>query len=328
MLYRFEPILKRVIWGGEKIAAYKGISTTHSDIGESWELSGIAGNESVVAEGAELGMTLRELLLRDGAELVGRDNFDRFGPEFPLLVKFIDAHRDLSIQVHPNDEIARRHHSKSGKSEMWYVIGADRDAHLKAGFKSAITPDEYERRVADGSITEALADYRVKEGDLFYLPAGRIHTICAGTLLVEIQQPSDVTYRIYDYDRTDSEGRKRELHTELAREAIDYTVLPDYRTRYTEVRNHAVELISTPHFTTRLYDLTEPHNIDLSTLDSFIAIVALRGSGTLRTDDGSTMRIAQGQTILAPATTQRLDIEPEGALKLLTASVERQKCGH
>ncbi len=321
MLYRFEPIFKRVIWGGEKIAAYKGITTPYSDIGESWELSGIAASESVVAEGRDKGMTLRQLVERDGAMLVGVRNFERFATEFPLLVKIIDAHRDLSIQVHPDDEMARRHHNKSGKSEMWYIVGGD-DAHLKVGFNRAITPDEYEQRVADGTITEVLTDYKVGAGDLFHLPAGRIHTICSGTLLIEIQQPSDVTYRIYDYDRTDSDGRKRELHTELAREAIDYTLRPDYRTRYELLRNRAVELVHTPHFTSRLYDMTEPQRLDLSATDSFVAVVAIEGSGTLTTDDGSQMSVRQGQTVIVTATTKSLAIAPHGELNLQTGSVE------
>lgn len=319
-MYKFEPILKEVIWGGERIAAYKGIATASRTIGESWELSAVAGCESVVSEGAERGMTLTRLVDRHGAALVGRRNFERFGNRFPLLVKFIDAHRDLSIQVHPDDVLAQRRHGSCGKSEMWYIIGAEHGAHLMSGFSRRIGIGEYERRVADNTLTEVLADYRVSAGDLFYIPAGRVHTIGAGTFLVEIQQSSDITYRIYDYGRDGSDGRPRELHTELAREAIDFSVKDDYRTHYTAAKGRGVELLTTPHFTANLYELTAPHGIDLSDVDSFVAVICLEGSARLAAGDGPTMEIRQGETVLVPASAAHLAIDTAG-VKLLTASV-------
>ena len=175
-MYKFQPILKSLIWGGEKIAPYKGIATDQRNIGESWELSGVKDNESVVAEGPEAGTSLPELIARHGAALLGKANYGRFGEEFPLLIKFIDARQDLSIQVHPNDELAWERHKSKGKTEMWYVVSADKDAHLRSGFSKQVTPAEYEASVGDNTITDILADYKIAPGDVFFLPAGRVHS--------------------------------------------------------------------------------------------------------------------------------------------------------
>ena len=195
-MYKFQPILKSLIWGGEKIAPYKGIATDQRNIGESWELSGVKDNESVVAEGPEAGTSLPELIARHGAALLGKANYGRFGEEFPLLIKFIDARQDLSIQVHPNDELAWERHKSKGKTEMWYVVSADKDAHLRSGFSKQVTPAEYEASVGDNTITDILADYKIAPGDVFFLPAGRVHSIGAGSFIAEIQQTSNITYRI------------------------------------------------------------------------------------------------------------------------------------
>lgn len=244
--FKFRPILKTVLWGGEKIIPYKQIESDQKQVGESWELSGVKGNESVVANGELAGTTLPELLAREKERLLGKANYERFGNEFPLLIKFIDARQDLSIQVHPNDQLAwERHHSK-GKTEMWYVVDADKGAHLRSGFAKQVTPAEYEASVADNTITDILKDYEVHPGDLFFLPAGRVHSIGAGSFIAEIQQTSDITYRIYDFNRKGADGKPRELHTELAKGAIDYTVLPDYRTHYKAEKNELTELISCP----------------------------------------------------------------------------------
>ena len=205
-MYKFQPILKSLIWGGEKIAPYKGIATDQRNIGESWELSGVKDNESVVAEGPEAGTSLPELIARHGAALLGKANYGRFGEEFPLLIKFIDARQDLSIQVHPNDELAWERHKSKGKTEMWYVVSADKDAHLRSGFSKQVTPAEYEASVGDNTITDILADYKIAPGDVFFLPAGRVHSIGAGSFIAEIQQTSNITYRIYDFNRRDANG--------------------------------------------------------------------------------------------------------------------------
>lgn len=320
-LYRFEPILKPTLWGGCRIASYKGIETDRTDIGESWELSGVRGNESVVAEGPCAGLTLTELIERERERLVGHTVYERFGSEFPLLVKFIDAHRDLSIQVHPNDELALRRHGSRGKTEMWYVIDADKGARLYSGFDQPITPDQYELSVADGSIASLLRSHAVHRDDLFFLPAGRVHSIGAGVFVAEIQQTSDITYRIYDFGRLGADGRPRELHTELAREAIDYTVLPDYRTRYTLRPNTETPLIDCPCFTTSLYAVDRPITYDCSEFDSFVIVVCIGGAGRLSADGGEATPLRAGETLLVPASAQRLSIEPEPHLRMLTARI-------
>lgn len=320
-MYKFQPILKSMLWGGEKIAPYKQIATQQQSVGESWELSGVKGDESVVSEGPDAGMTLPQLIARDGAQLLGKSNFERFGEEFPLLVKFIDARQDLSIQVHPNDEMAWERHRSKGKTEMWYVVAADEEAHLRSGFSKQVTPAQYEASVADNTITDILTDYIIHPGDVFFLPAGRVHSIGAGAFIAEIQQTSDLTYRIYDFNRRDAQGNTRELHTELAKQAIDYTVQPDYRTHYEKTQNAPVELVSCPYFTTRLYDLTQPLTADYSTLDSFVVVICIEGKGLLTDDCGHEVPIHQGETVLIPASVRSLRITPDGGMKLLTSQI-------
>lgn len=322
-MFKFEPILKSLIWGGEKIAPYKGISTDRHAIGECWELSGLAGDESVVAEGPDRGLRLSELIDRDGAALVGARNYARFGNEFPLLVKLIDAAKDLSIQVHPNDAMAREKHQCNGKSEMWYVIGSDEEARLCLGFNRPVTPEAYEQAVQEGSIHDLLAEYRIAEGDLFHIPAGRIHTIGAGAMLVEIQQTSDITYRIYDYGRLGCDGKPRELHTELAKQALDFSVQSDYRIAYEKQPDQAVRLVTSEHFTTDLLELTHSHRLDLSKLDSFVVVICTKGCGTLTDNNGNQLSIRRGETVLIPASVTELHLSPEGeTLNLLTSRID------
>lgn len=316
---KFTPILKSVIWGGEKIAPYKGIATEQHNIGESWELSGVAGDESVVAVGEYAGMRLPELIARFKGELVGRKIYARHGTEFPLLIKFIDARQDLSIQVHPNDALSKARHNKNGKTEMWYVVGADEGAHLLSGFSKRVTPEQYAASVENNTITELLTDYPVAPGDLFFLPAGRIHAIGAGSFVAEIQQTSDVTYRIYDYGRLGADGKPRELHTELAKDAIDYAVQPDYRTHYELRKNAETPLVSCPYFTTSLYDLDAPAEKELAALDSFLIVMCVGGSGLLVDSEGNETSLRQGETVLVPASTQRVRFVPDGSMKLLTS---------
>ena len=317
--FKFRPILKTVLWGGEKIIPYKQIESDQKQVGESWELSGVKGNESVVANGELAGTTLPELLAREKERLLGKANYERFGNEFPLLIKFIDARQDLSIQVHPNDQLAwERHHSK-GKTEMWYVVDADKGAHLRSGFAKQVTPAEYEASVADNTITDILKDYEVHPGDLFFLPAGRVHSIGAGSFIAEIQQTSDITYRIYDFNRKGADGKPRELHTELAKGAIDYTVLPDYRTHYKAEKNELTELISCPYFTPSLCELDEEKTFDFASLDSFVVFICVEGRGTVEDNEGHKLEVHQGETLLLPATTRSLRVKPEGKLKFLTS---------
>ena len=309
-MYKFEPLLKQTLWGGDKIIPFKHLNTQMERVGESWEISGVKDNETIVANGPDKGKSLNRLVSEQKAKLVGEENYQRFGDEFPLLVKFIDASQDLSIQVHPNDETAHRLGKPHGKTEMWYTLESAPGAHLYNGLKKKITPEEYEQMVANDTIVDALARYEIKEGDVFYIPAGRIHAIGAGSFVTEIQETSDVPFRIYDYKRKDKDGNYRELHTKEAAQSIDYTVLPNYRAGYEPILNEGVQLVECPYFTTAVYDLTEPMTLDYSELDSFVILIAVKGEGTIKAN-GEEMTFKMGDTILLPATTNEVKIEGE-----------------
>ena len=252
---------------------------------------------------------------------MGKEHDARCNGKSPLLIKFIDAQQDLSIQVRPNDERAMKRHNSMGKTEMWYVIGATEGAHLRSGLSKQITPEEYAQRLADNTICDVLADYPIHPGDVFFLPAGRIHSIGAGSFIAEIQQTSNVTYRIYDFNRKDKNGNTRELHTELSKDAIDYTVYEDYRTHYTPKQNEGVELVECPYFTTSVYDLTEPMNIDYSELDSFVIYICMEGACTVTDNEGNSLELQAGESVLFPATTQNVEVQPKGSVKFLETYV-------
>ncbi len=316
---KFKALLKQTIWGGDKIIPFKHLDDHLDNVGESWEISGVPGNETVVADGEYAGKKLNELVIEQKDKLVGKANYERFGDEFPLLIKFIDARQDLSIQVHPTDEIAKRQGKERGKTEMWYIMDSDKDAKLYSGLKMQITPEQYKAMVEDDTITDALAQYEVKEDDCFFLPAGRIHAIGTGCFLAEIQQTSDVTYRIYDFKRKDKDGNYRQLHTKEAAECINYTVEDDYRTHYEHKKNEGVTLVECPYFTTAVYDLDEPMTLDYSELDSFVILIGLKGEGTITDNEGNTVTISAGESILVPATTETLKVE--GTIKMLETYV-------
>ncbi|MBP5776639.1 MAG: class I mannose-6-phosphate isomerase [Prevotella sp.] len=317
-MYRFKPLLKQTLWGGDKIIPFKHLDTQLDHVGESWEISGVKDNETIVADGPYMGKTLNELVSIEKERLLGQENYERFGNEFPLLIKFIDACQDLSIQVHPDDETARRQGKSRGKTEMWYCLESEPGATLFNGLKKKITPEAYKEMVDNDTITEALASYEVHEGDVFFIPAGRIHAIGAGCFVTEIQQTSDVTYRIYDYKRKDKDGHYRELHTQEAAESIDYTVLPNYRAGYEPQENEGVQLVTCPYFTTAVYDLTEPMTLDYSDLDSFVILIAVKGEGKLICD-GEEQSFRKGDTILLPATAS--EVRVEGTIKFLETFV-------
>src|SRR6201991_817096 len=268
---KFKTIYKDKIWGGQKINTH-----LHKDFGdlpncgETWEISGVKSDVSVVANGALAGESLAELLVQYGADLVGEKVYAHFGNIFPLLIKFIDANEDLSIQVHPDDELAKKRHNSFGKTEMWYVIEVDPGSTLIAGFNQELTEQVYLDKLNSGHLTDILNKEDVAAGDVFFLPAGRVHTIGKGLLIAEIQQTSDITYRIYDFDRVDDKGNKRELHTEEALAAIDYNFYLDYKTKYHPEKNKDVHLITCPYFTTNIMDFTESTSKDYSGLDSFV----------------------------------------------------------
>ena len=318
-LIKFKPLLKSTLWGGDKIIPFKHLDSKQELVGESWEISGVKNNETIVDGGKYDGMTTTQLVVELKEKLVGADNYRRFGNEFPLLIKFIDARQDLSIQVHPTDEIAHKQGKERGKTEMWYLMKSDEGAKLYSGLKKQITPEEYKQMVEDDTICDALAQYTVKEGDVFFLPAGRIHAIGTGCFLAEIQQTSDVTYRIYDFKRKDKDGNYRQLHTKEAAESINYTVSDDYRTHYVPKKNEGIALVSCPYFTTAVYDLDEPMTLDYSDLDSFVILIGIEGEGTVQTSRGEKTTLAAGETILIPATAKELKIT--GTVKFLETYV-------
>ncbi len=322
--FLFEPNLHSVIWGGNQLRPYKGLDSTDEPIGESWEVSAVPTSTSIIANGTLKGKDLISAINEQPDAILGKKVNEKYNGQLPLLVKFIDAKRDLSIQVHPNDEMAMREHGKMGKSEMWYVIKADEGAHLYAGFKQNITPYEYQKRVEDGSITEVLADHQVKAGDVFYLPAGRVHAICGGILLAEVQQSSDVTYRIFDYNRPGLDGKPRELHTELAAKALDYHVIDNYRTEYVETPNNAIQIIDSPYFSVRIMEVSKSFHRDLRKYDSFIITMCIEGDCRIRVrGTGEEILLKQGNSTLIPAAIANYDVIPlNGKTRILDAFID------
>ena len=320
----FEPNLHTVVWGGNQLRPYKGLGPSNEPIGESWEVSAVPTSTSIVSNGVYAGKDLISVIKVNPEAILGKKVNEKYNGKLPLLVKFIDAKRNLSIQVHPNDEMAMREHGKMGKSEMWYVINADEGAHLYAGFKQEITPEEYQQRIVDGTITDVLADHKVKAGDVFYLPAGRVHAICGGILLAEVQQSSDVTYRIFDYNRPGMDGKPRELHTELAAKALDYHVIDNYRTDYAETSNKAVQILDSPYFCVRVMEVSKTFHRDLRKYDSFIITMCIEGDCKIRVrSTGDGILLKQGNSTLLPAAIADYDVIPQsGKTRILDAFID------
>jgi mannose-6-phosphate isomerase len=320
----FQPNLHSVVWGGNQLRPYKGLALSDEPIGESWEVSAVPTSTSIVSNGKLKGKDLITVINEKPDAILGTKVNEKYQGKLPLLVKFIDAKRDLSIQVHPNDEMSQRVHGKMGKSEMWYIIKANPGAHLYAGFKQEITPYEYQKRVEDGTITDILADHQVKAGDVFYLPAGRVHAICGGILLAEVQQSSDVTYRIFDYNRLGMDGNPRELHTELAAKALDYHVEDNYRTEYVDSSNKAVQVIESPYFNVRVMEVSKPFHRDLKKYDSFIITMCIEGDCKIRVrSTGEEILLKQGNSTLIPAVIADYDIIPQsGKTRILDAFID------
>ena len=327
--FLFHPNLHTVVWGGHRLQVYKGLQSTDEPIGESWEVSAVPSSTSIISNGSFAGRDIISVISEYPEDILGKAVNEKYHGQLPLLVKFIDAKRDLSIQVHPNDEMAQREHGKMGKSEMWYVIKADAGSHLYAGFKQEITPEEYQQRIADGTIIEVLADHQVKAGDVFYLPAGRIHAICGGILLAEVQQSSDVTYRIYDYNRPGMDGKPRELHTELAAQALDYHVEENYRTEYVDNPNKAIQIIDSPYFDVRVMEISKPFHRDLRKYDSFIISMCIEGDCKLCVrSTGDEILLRQGSSTLIPAAIADYDVLPlHHTTRLLDAFIDNQDTG-
>lgn len=307
---KFTPIFKSPIWGGRQIMPFKGMPSDGKSIGESWEVSGVEGNESVVSGGEFDGTPLPALIAQLGARLVGKQIHAHFGNTFPILVKFIDAAGDLSIQVHPNDEMAKRYGHPNGKTEMWYVVSAEPGAQIICGFDKELSAEEYKAAVESDTILQKLRSHESHAGDCFFIPAGRVHSIGAGNFIVEIQQTCDLTYRIYDFNRRDANGNLRELHTALAAEAIDYKVEKNYRTLYTPAPDTPVTLAHCREFTTRLHELTRPATLDYTGVDSFIIYIVFSGSCTLTDQWGNLSELRCGESVLIPAETSKVSIRP------------------
>ncbi len=320
----FKPNLHTVVWGGQRLRPYKGLDITDDPIGESWEVSAVPSSTSIIANGTLAGKDLNTAISEAPEAILGKAVNKKYGGKLPLLVKFIDAKRDLSIQVHPNDEMAQREHGKMGKSEMWYVIRADEGSYLYAGFNKEITPEEYQQRVSDGTIVDVLAKHYVSPGDVFYLPAGRVHAICGGIMLAEVQQSSDVTYRIFDYNRPGLDGKPRELHTKLAAQALDYHVEKNYRTEYADTDNRAVQIIDTPYFDVRVMEVSKSFHRDLRKYDSFVISMCIEGDCKIVIrSTGDEIVLHEGNSTLIPAAIADFDIIPlNGKSKTIDAFID------
>ncbi|MDT0690960.1 type I phosphomannose isomerase catalytic subunit [Salegentibacter sp. F188] len=307
---KFTPILKEKIWGGNKL---KDILNKHSvveNLGESWEISGVPENVSVIENGSFRGTSLKKLIEEKKGELLGQKIYEQFGNDFPLLIKFIDASTELSVQLHPNDRLAKKRHNSFGKTEMWYIMQADENAKINVGFKETISRDEYLQALEAGEITKILNFEEVKKGDSFFINTGKVHAIGAGVLLAEIQQTSDITYRIYDWDRKDADGNGRELHTALAIDAIDFERKDDFKLTYEKDVNKSSNIARCQYFTTNFLPVKGKLKKDYSELDSFVIYMCVSGEAEI-TAKGNTENIKQGQTILIPAKIKKVDIEGE-----------------
>ena len=308
---KFEPIIKQRLWGGNKLGTILNKAITGQNMGESWEVSGVPGDISIVSNGPLKGVDLQQLIERFGPDLLGEAVYQRFGKEFPILIKFIDADRDLSIQLHPNDELAQERHQSAGKTEMWYIMEAAEDANLILGFNKDISPEEYKSALENGRLLELIHRESVKPGDAYFIKAGTVHAIGGGILLAEIQQTSDITYRIYDYDRRDNDGNLRELHTDLALEAIDYQRNEDRKIRYDRDIGQVNKLLHSPYFKTNFIELSENSKRNLANIDSFTIYICLTGKATLFSENG-TITLLRGDTALVPACINSLEIQNSG----------------
>ena len=311
---KFKPILKDKIWGGQKLKSLLSKDSNLPNIGESWEISDVEGDTSIVINGALEGQSLKYLLSTYKDDLIGKKNFETFGTKFPLLIKFIDAKEDLSIQLHPNDELAAKRHNSFGKTEMWYVMQADKDANLIVGFNQKVTPELYLEHLENKSLTKILNFDNVKIGDTYFIEVGRVHAIGAGVMLAEIQQTSDITYRVYDWDRKDDKGNERELHNDLALDAIGFDMEDDFRVDYERTKNQANEMVSCPYFTTNY--LTIDKMIEKSNVhDSFLIYICVDGEAEIKTSN-SIENLKKGETILMPAAVQNFQISSQNATLL------------
>jgi mannose-6-phosphate isomerase len=316
---KFNPILKERLWGGTKLKDVLGKPIENDITGESWELSAVEGDVSIVVNGDLSGTSLQELINNYPQELLGKSVYDRFGKEFPILIKFIDAKQDLSIQLHPNDELAKKRHNSFGKTEMWYIMDADQGAELIVGFNKDVSKEEYAKSMEENTLLDLLHYESVKEGDTFFINTGKIHAIGAGVLLAEIQQTSDITYRVFDFNRKDKNGNLRELHTDMALDAIDYTKKDDFKVNYSDSKDSVNNMVSCPYFNTNFLVLTKDLEQDVSARDSFTIYMCVGGEATISNEFGS-VSIKKGETTLVPAQSKEINIITTSA-KLLEVTI-------
>lgn len=313
---KFNPVFSYRIWGGNKLRTVLNKEYDHYCIGESWEISDVENNETLVSEGELKGKSLKELIKKFKGELVGNSVYETFGSDFPLLIKFIDAKTPLSIQVHPSNELAKARHNSFGKNEMWYVMEAEKDSELIIGFNQETDKKSYQEHLNNSTVTEILNIEKVNQGDTFYIPTGRVHAIGAGVLLAEIQQTSDITYRIYDYDRVDkATGEKRELHTDLALNAIDFNLYENYKTDYTTTINTTNKLVHSLYFKTNFIHVNEKLSRDITNIDSFVIYICVEGDMVINCNN-QIISLTKGETILVPASIVFLNFSSENG-KLL-----------
>lgn len=297
---KFQPLFQYRIWGGEKLKTVLNKAYSEESIGESWEISTVPNNETIVTNGDLKGKTINNLINDYGAHFLGEEVLNRFGTEFPLLIKFIDAKTPLSIQVHPDDALAKERHNSFGKNEMWYVMAADKDAELIIGFDKQLNKQSYKDAIDNGNIEDTLNNVNVVEGDTFFIPAGRVHAIGAGVMIAEIQQTSDVTYRIFDFNRVDKKtGAKRELHTEQSVDAIDFNLVENYKTDYSidKVNN---KLVHTPYFKTNILIIKGETSLTVSKKESFKILICVEGELEITYQNKKDL-LKTGETILLPA---------------------------
>lgn len=314
---KFQPILKDKIWGGDKLRAVLGKKDAGNKCGESWEISTVDNNISVVKEGFLAGNDLQELIEIYMGDLVGERIYDKFGMGFPLLIKFIDAREDLSIQVHPDDITSMERHNSFGKTEMWYIIQTDPGSSLISGFNRTLSKEEYLDVLNSGKIKEILNFEKTHPGDVFFMPAGRVHAIGGGILLAEIQQTSDITYRIYDWDRKDEDGKRRELHTDEAVDVIDYQKHDNYRTHYEQSHNKSINIGNCEYFTTNLIQFDKTVEKDFNFIDSFVIYMCIEGRITILSPDNEGVKMNLGETVLVPAEIKNIILVPEKDSKAL-----------
>lgn len=316
---KFQPIVKERLWGGTKLKDVLSKPIESDITGESWELSTVKGDVSIVANGDLTGSSLQELIDENPESFLGKSVVERFGKDFPILIKFIDAKQDLSIQLHPNDELAKERHDSFGKTEMWYVMDADEKADLIVGFNKDVTKEEYSNSLENDTLLDLLNYESVKEGDTFFINTGKIHAIGAGVLLAEIQQTSDITYRVFDFNRKDKNGNLRELHTKMALDAIDYTKKDDFKVDYSNASDAVNTMVTCPYFNTNYIHLTKDLKQDISTRDSFTIYMCVGGAVTIENEFG-TAAIKKGETILVAANSKQVILKSDQA-KILEVTI-------